>query len=156
MDRPAEVRLATAEDEDSIYQMLLKLHEENGMFSVAEQKVREVIRFATERRGGLIGVIAGEHGLEASVGLEISQWWYTDDWCLSEKWNFVLPEYRRSTHAADLIDYAKWSAHQLGIPLSMGIISTKQTQAKIRLYGRRLQNVGAMFMDNLPQRLEVV
>jgi N-acetylglutamate synthase-like GNAT family acetyltransferase len=149
------VRPAVPEDEEPIYQMLLKLHTENGLFPVAENKVREVIRTATERRYGLIGVIEGEKELEASVGLELSQWWYTDEWCLSEKWNFVLPQYRKSLHAQNLIEYAKWSARAMGVPLQMGIITTKQTEAKVRLYERRMQNVGALFMDNLPGRLEV-
>lgn len=151
------VRPAIPDDEDSIYKMLLLLHEENGVFSVSEPKVREFIRQATERRGGLIGIIQGEGGVEASVGLELQQWWYTDDWCLGEKWNFVLPDFRKSTHATKLIDWAKWSSDKLGVPLSMGIISTKQTAAKVRLYERRMTNVGAMFMANLPEhKLEII
>lgn len=149
------VRLALPEDEEQIYQLLLMLHEENGLFAVSESKVRAFIRKATERQGGIIGVIQGPQEVEASVGLEIGPWWYTEELCLNEKWNFVHPNYRKSTHAQKLIDYAKYAAGLLEMPLAMGIISTKQTEAKVRLYGRRMRHVGGMFMDNLPTRLEI-
>lgn len=144
------VSLAQPSDEDEVFAMLLQLHAENGVFKVDEEKVRDFIRHGTEQRGGIIGVIRGETKIEASVGLTLDQWWYTKDWCLSERWNFVLPEHRRSSHAIQLIEYAKWCAERLKMPLQMGIISTHQTEAKIRLYGRRMRPVGGLFMYNAP------
>lgn len=140
------VSAALPEDEDSIFQMLLGLHEENGIFQVDEGRVRSFIREATEHRGGVIGVIRGDSGLEASVGMTLDQWWYTTDWCLSERWLYVLPEFRRENHARRLVDYAKHCAATLTVPLQMGIMSTQRTAAKERLYARQLTPIGGLFM----------
>ncbi len=136
----------SAEDEDAVFAMLLGLHEENGLFTVDEDKVRGVIREATEQRGGIIGVIRGAEGLEASIGLAVEQWWYTNDWCVSERWVYVVPAARRKNHAKKLIDYARWCAESLGVPLECGIMSTNRTAAKERLYERKLTPIGRYFM----------
>lgn len=142
---PYGIRAATPADEDIIYNMLLELHDENGIFKVSETKVRNVIKEATSQQGGIIGII-GDNEPEASCGLEIGQWWYTDDWSLNEKWLFVRPAWRKQNHASRLMDWAKWCESQLDTPLFMGIISTKRTEAKERLYRRKLKHVGGMFM----------
>lgn len=141
---------AAAADEQPIYDMLMQLHAENGAFSVDDARVRLNIKLGTQRQGGIIGVIRGETGLEASVGMVLDQWWYTEDWCLSERWNFVLPAFRKSDHAQRLIEFSKWCADRLSLPLMMGIISTQQTEAKLRLYRRFLTPVGGFFVYNMP------
>lgn len=147
----AGVRMARPEDEDSIYALLMLLWKENGLFELTEAKVREAIRKATERRGGIIGVIEGPNGLEASVGLHLEQLWYSDDWWLVEYWNFVREEYRRSTHARRLIEFSKWCADNLGLDLFMGIVTNERTEAKVRLYRRQLPYVGGFFLHR-PER----
>lgn len=146
----SDVDFARPEDEDGIYELLMKLHTENGIFHVDETRVRQFIKLGTEQKLGMIGVIRGNGGIEASVGMTMDQWWYTLDWCLSERWNFVLPEHRKSTHAVRLIEFAKWCSDQLKVPLQMGIITTQQTEAKVRMYRRYLTPVGGLFMHNLP------
>lgn len=146
-DRPANVRLAVAGDEERIYNHLLGLHKENGLFSLSRDKSMAVIRSATERKGGIIGVIDGESGVEGSIGLQLSSWWYTEnDYHLSEFWCFVREDCRATNHAKDLIQFAKWCAEEMKIPLFMGIVTTKRTAAKERLYRRTLPKVGAYFM----------
>jgi len=145
------VTAAGPRDEDEIFEMLLGLHEENGLFSVDEERTRAFIRTAITPGGGIVGVIRGADGkLEASVGMTLDQWWYTSDWCLSERWVYVVPAARKRSfadkHASRLIDYAKWAAEQLGVPLQMGILSTTRTAAKEKMYGRKLTPVGALFM----------
>lgn len=142
------VSFARPDDEDEIFKMLLELHQENGVFNVDEQKVREVIRGATQQRDGefgLIGLIRGDR-IEGSVGLTLTQWWYTSDWCLQEHWCFVHVDFRRQNHARRLVDFAKWCADRMSVPLSMGIMSTTRTEAKERLYRRKLTPVGGLFM----------
>lgn len=136
----------TVEDEDAVFAMLLGLHEENGIFRVDEEKVRAVIQQATTQQGGIIGVIRGEDGLEASIGLAVEQWWYTLDWCVSERWMYVVPAARRKNHAKRLIDYAKWCSQQLGVPFENGIMSTTRTAAKERLYSRQMTRIGSYYM----------
>lgn len=150
-NRPPGIVLAEIEDEDEIYSHLLQLHEENGMFSVDEGRVREFIRSATERRGGIIALIRGNE-IEASLGMVMDQWWYTLDWCLNERWCFVHPRYRKKNHARRLVDYGKWCSDNLSrfsdvnVPLQMGIMSSTRTEAKERLYARQLTRVGGFFM----------
>lgn len=139
---------ASSEDEDELYQHLLLLHGENGMFTVSEMKVRDFIRQATDQKGAMIGLIRGGLGIEASIGMVIDQWWYSDSWILSERWIFVHPDHRKKNHAARLTDFAKWCDKQLNLPLAVGIMSTTRVEAKERLYRRKFTYVGGFFMDN--------
>jgi hypothetical protein len=146
------VSLASPADEDDLYQHLLLLHKENGLYTVSERKVRETIRVATEQRGGVIGVIRGDDGLEGSIGMMLDQWWYTEDFCLGERWVFVHKDHRRKPHASRLIDFGKWAASQMGVSLQIGIMSTKQTEAKMRMYQRKLTQIGGFFMHPDPRQ----
>jgi hypothetical protein len=145
----AGVRLARPGDEDAVYDLLLGLYSENALFTLSEHKARATIRYATEKRGGIIGVIDGPKGLEATVGLALETYWYTDQWHLSEYWNYVSPEFRQSNHAKRLIDYSKWMADRLGVPLIMGILTTSHLAPKMRLYQRQLDQIGAFFHHGL-------
>lgn len=141
-----EVALATPDDEDALWAMLLELHEENGLFSVNEDKVRAAIRLATEAQGGLIGVIRGTDEIEASMCLVIDQFWYTDDWCLLEHWLFVRQPYRHKKYAVTLVGWAKQMATTLGLKLQAGIMSTERTAAKEKMYARTMTPIGGLFM----------
>ena len=143
-----EVALATPDDEDALWGMLLELHEENGLFGVNESKVREAIRLATEQRGGLIGLVRGESGLESSMCLVIDQFWYTDEWCLLEQWLFVRQPFRhkRPRQAQLLIGWAKEMATKLELKLQAGIMSTERTAAKEQMYQRQMTPIGGLFM----------
>lgn len=144
--RPSNVRLARPDEGDAIYELLLGLYEENGTFRIDPIKTRVTIEEMLNPVNGVIGLIDGPNGFEGSVGLVLDSQWYSHDQFLLETWCYVIPECRRSTHAKTLIEFAKWAADELGIPLQMGIISTTQTAAKERLYRRQLQHVGGYFM----------
>ena len=60
------------------------------------------------------------------------------------------PDHRQSEYANDLMDFGKWCAEQLSLPLHMGIISTHRVKAKVRLYQRKIPYVGGYFMHNIP------
>lgn len=150
----AGVRVAKPEDEQQIFNMLEKLHEENSLFKMNPAKVWQTIRRATQpdiRTGdvGIIGVIDGKSGIEASVGFFADAFWYTDEFMLSELWTYVLPDFRRSTHAKRLIEFGKWAALRLKVPYHTGTISNIRTEAKVRLYRRQLDYYGAFFFYNL-------
>jgi len=155
----AGVRVATPADEKPIFEMLTLLHEENSLFKMNPGKVWQTIRRATQpdiRTGdvGIIGVIDGKAGLEASVGFFADSFWYTDEFMLSEFWTFVLPEFRRSTHAKRLIEFGKWASLRLKVPYHCGIISNIRTEAKVRLYKRQLDYFGGFFFYNVnPKKL---
>jgi len=149
------VRFATKDDEGQLYAMLLLLHAENGFFSLNHDKVLAGIRWATERKGGIIFVIEERSRIAASLGMCVAQDWYTDDEYLQERWNFVHPDFRRGTdYARRLLEQGKcasdWmrkdSGGKIAIPFACGINSFDRTEAKIRLYARHLACVGAYFM----------
>lgn len=146
---PARVRFADRCDLDELMFLCRELHAENAMLDINEDKVRAMLMSHFNRTGGVIGVIGQPGGLEGAIVMHMSQMWYSDQWLLEELFSFVLPEYRRSNNAKDLIDFAKYCAKLIGVPLLIGILSNKRTEAKIGLYRRRLgQPAGAFFVAN--------
>ena len=142
----AGVRMVGPQDEPAVFELLTMLHAENGIFPMSEDRVRETIHAATGRKGGIIGVVDGDSGPKATIGLFMEQLWYSDAWWLVERWNFVHPDHRRTPYAKRTIEFAKWCADNLGLDLLMGIVSNQRTEAKVRLYRRQLPSVGGFFM----------
>ena len=146
------VRLATKTDEDELFGLLMLMHSECPVFSFDRDLVRAGIKSATERTGGLIGVIEGPKRIEATIGLKMGPGaWFTKDYALHDMWNFVHPDHRRSTHAKRLIRFAKhcstWFEEQGShLPLQVGVYSTVRTEAKCRLYRRQLMPIGQYYM----------
>lgn len=150
------VRMAKSDDEEAIMNLCRLLHEENGQFKMSDAKVRAALQQAFERRGGIIGVIDGQNGLEGMILLHLCQLWYTDDWCIEEMFNFVHPDHRKgSSRVRALVEFAKGCSTRLSeqaghsIPLMIGVLSSKRTAAKVRIYeSMGLPNSGAYFIYN--------
>jgi hypothetical protein len=141
------VRKARREEADELLEMCKTLHAENGQFSFCERKIRDQLEMAFSRNGAVIGVIGQPGRLEASICMSLSSYYYTDDIHLGERWNFVLPQYRKSTNAKELIKFGMLCAEELGIPFITGVISNERTEAKLRLYRRLLGDpVGGFFI----------
>ena len=158
-EKPANVRIATTFDEQAIFDLLTGaqgLYEENALFELSRRKVRSTIKDALARHQGqlgtpsgpkgIIGVIEHDGKIVGSIGMGFTSFWYTEEWHLSEFWNFVHPNHRKSSYALDLIQFAKWCADGLGIPLHMGIISRERVKGKVRLYKRIIPYVGGYFI----------
>lgn len=149
------VRLAQPEDESDILAMCRRLHEENGLFTLNEDKVRTCVRRCFERKGTIVGVIGRPGKLEASTCLELSGFYYSDDWHLAELWNFVEQPYRQSHNAEALIQFGKSCADEMKMPLFTGIITNRQMAGKVRLYRRALgYPTGAFFVYNAKWKTE--
>lgn len=155
MPSPSIVRSACSADKDEIWRLLRLLCEENGMFNLSEKKVEyyitrllhpeSILPFDTGPRG-FIGVIGPVGALEGCIMLTVGSVWYSEDFTLDEHLNFVDPAHRSSNHANVLIEYAKDCSDKIGIRLVIGILSTKRTAAKVRLYERRLTPAGVFFI----------
>jgi hypothetical protein len=150
----AGVRLARPEDEEPIYRLLLELYAENALLPMSERKVREAIATGTRGKGGIVGVIDGPQGIEASIGMTFSAFWYTEAIHLNELWCFVHPAHRRSTHAKRLVEFGKWCADRLSqsgtrVPLLLGIVTRHRLLPKLRLFQRQAPQVGALFMHGV-------
>lgn len=152
-----KVRLARPEDENAIYNLLVLMHEENGLFSMDEETVRGLVHDVVSNKKGVVGIIQSDGEIEAAICLMINNLWYTQDYCISDLFNFVAPQYRKSTRAKSLIQFAKNYADEIGIPLFMGIVSNVRTEAKIKLMERQMDKAGAFFIYNYPiQRAETL
>lgn len=144
--KPDSVRLAGPEDEERVYKFLTLLHAENGMGKLSPDRSWAIIHKGTRKEGGIIGVIEKDGQIVASIGLALSQWWYSDDWHVEELWSFVHPDHRTDHHFEDLLQFAKWVADSMSLPALLGILTVARAEAKTRLYRKYLPQVGALFL----------
>lgn len=158
MTCPSVVRVGKPEDRQEIWRLFLQGHRENGMFSLAPEKVDwflnralhpEMIPAWDTGSRGVVGVIGNVGTLEALVFVMIDTYWYSNDRHLGEYLVYVDPECRRSYHARALIDWMKAQSDATHLPLLTGIISNTRTEAKVRLYERMLPKAGAFFLYGL-------
>lgn len=141
------VRKAGRADEPDIMEICKQNHGENGQFSLSLPKVHDMVARAFDGRGAIIGAVGAPDRIEGAILLLITQFWYTEDWCLEEIFNYVRPEYRRTTHAKDMISFGKRCSDELNIPLVIGVVSNERTRAKMELYRRQLgEPVGGYFL----------
>ena len=103
----SDVRLAAAEDAAALVQLMRQMHGEIGIGRFAAERAMIAITAGIARQGGVIGVIRGRSGIEASIGLFIGTGWCSGDPHLFDLWSFVGEPYRRSTHAKSMIHFAK-------------------------------------------------
>lgn len=148
-DSLPQVRIATRADEDEVMAMCRALHDENGLFSLNEDKIRDIFRKCYERKGAIVGVIGPTGKIEASTCLLISDSYYTSDQHLAELWNHVGKNYRQSRNAEALLLFGKKCSDKIGIPLITGIITNSRVAGKVRLY-RQVYGypAGAFFVVN--------
>jgi len=148
--RPANIRLAEPKDEEAILALMNLAFFEQPIFPLDETKMRDKIRVCTERRGGFVALAQGADGaIEGYLIACLAQYWYSDAWHMEELSNFVHPDHRKGKHhARDLLEFAKWFAETMNVPLLIGILSTQRLAAKTRLYQRQATLAGAVFVHN--------
>lgn len=168
MTSPSTVRTAVPEDESEIWRLFRMLHAENAMLPISDRKVQhhidrmlhpESITLDDTGPRGIIGVIGEVGSLEGAIMLAFGSMWYSEVITLDEFLNYVDPTHRASNHAKALIGYAKHITDQIRlthdeVKLVIGILSTKRTAAKVRLYERQLTPAGAFFLYPAPDNLE--
>lgn len=154
MTSPSVVRVALPEDAQEIWRLFLQGHRENGIFTLAPEKVNwflhrvlnpESIPIGDTGPRGVIGVIGPVGSLEGLVFLTIGQYWYSNDLHLEEYIIYTDPEHRKSHHVQALVQWMKDQVEMTGLPLVTGIISNIRTEAKCRLYRRMLPKIGEFF-----------
>lgn len=144
------VRKAGPDDEPELMDLCRALHQENGLFSLDEDKVRAMLRRAFDQQGAIIGAVGAPGRIEGAIYMLISNFWYSNDWHLEELFSFVLPQHRRSSNAKELVSFAKRCSDELGIPLVIGVISNERTAAKVELYKRQLSTPAGAFFFHRP------
>jgi hypothetical protein len=164
------VRPAVPDDERQIWVLLRQMWNENGLFPLSEPKVQyyldrvlhpEIIPFGDTGPRGIIGVIGAPSYLEGVIMLVLGQVWYSDTISLQDCVNFVREDCRQSSHAKELIAYSKRMTDEIrkadpDFQMMVGVVSTKRTAAKVRLYRRQLAEVGAFFVYPSPADYEPI
>jgi hypothetical protein len=142
------VRTAGPDDLEEIIKLGLMECEEIGLAPGDPERLRARYLPLVHRHGGMIGVI-GDKELTAFIPLAIESPWYSTDPVLADIAFFVHPEHRSSEEgqAQALCRYAMDAADSLGLPLSVGVITTRRTGAKARIFKSLLGDpAGAMFL----------
>jgi hypothetical protein len=144
----SDARTLTPADVDGLMATLCLMHEENGLFELSEGKLRSVVEGAFHPTPAIVvGVIGEPDNIEASIGLGLSQVYYSDDWHLGDLWNYVRPDCRKTDHSKRLVAFAKSFAGKMRMKLITGVVSRHRTDAKIELYRRLVGPLtGALFL----------
>jgi hypothetical protein len=136
---PVVVRVGTPDDLDAMMQIAMMACEENGFVQPNPIKLLQAIYPALHQDGGIVGIV-GEPGeqIEGAVLLMVGQNWYSDAPLLEERAIFIHPAFRRARggRAARLCEFSKKVADQLGMTLTIGVLSDHRTSQKLKMYER--------------------
>lgn len=145
------VRPANDADIDSVLELLEMRHQEFGLGRYSRDRAASMLQSAVAGTAPVFaGVLAGEGGPEATVGLVLAQFWDTDDTHLEAIWDYVHPEHRGTDHARKLERFAEMAADRLGVELIMGGPIRAGHEGKVRAYCKRLRPAGAFFLYSGP------
>ena len=154
------VRLAKYGDEVKMYDAIALGHADNGLWSFSPTKVCDLINRAVSAKKTIkhpvIGIIENDEGLiVAMTCFQLESYWYTDEWHISELFNWVHPQHRKSTYVHELMEFQKKFTDDMTkltgkkIALVTGVMSTKRLEEKMHLFGRKYPQVGAIYAYNL-------
>lgn len=133
------VRTGTLNDLEEMMELAMMATEENAFTKTNPEKLLREIYPALCQNQGIVGIVGEPNGIiEGAVLLRIGQIWYGDDPILEEKAIFVHPDFRsaKGGRARRLMEFSKSVADGLGMTLTIGVMSSERTEAKIRAYGR--------------------
>lgn len=160
--KPQSVRIATIKDERAIFDLLMLDLKENAEVVAPIDQDRVARHIMTCTRGGtpgfakgdgICGVIDGPGGIAVAVVILIRiPWWWSNASYWQEMPLYVHPDHRRSSHAADLANFAKWwaeafiSSFGYRMYLLCGVLGTHRVREKTMFYRRRFAQVGSVFL----------
>jgi len=145
------VRIAGPDDLHEVQMLLLQMHAEGGIMPLDMTEATDMFFRAFNRQGGILGVIGEPGDIRAMIYLLIGKFWYTRHFHLEELFNFVRPDCRKGKHgyAQRLISFAKECSDEIGLPLTIGILTNIRMEGKVRFYQRELGvPAGAWFVYN--------
>jgi len=139
MDEEIIVRVGTVDDLDEMMRLAMAASYENGFVTPDPAMLLQAIYPSLLLQEGIVGIIGKPRGrVEGAILLRMGTLWYSNEPTLEEKAIYVDPEFRaaKGGRARKLAEFAKKCADELGIPLSIGVLSNERTEGKIRLYER--------------------
>jgi len=139
MQYQGRARIIGRDEHSNVMEICHRLAEENAIFSMNDDRVHAMMARAYDKQGGILAGIGPKGALEGLLFLHLTSFWYSDDPYFEEFFLYVLPEYRKSRNAVELLGFAKWCSDESGYPLFIGILSNHPTERKELLYERQLQ-----------------
>ena len=142
-----DIRLAEIEDIPSLMALTQLASDEDAQHPYDAEKVWNVVRRHYDKTGGLVAV-AGAKGepVRGYLIMIVDEIWYSPDYQLLELSLFVAPDHRKSTLAKQLMAFSKAASEGLKLDLTIGVLSTERTAAKVKLYQRQFKTAGAYFV----------
>ena len=144
------ITVGKPEDLDQLMDIALKACDENGFLPPDPQKLAMEIYPALMQDHGIVGVIGTkDNPIQGAVLLRIGTMWYSHQPVVEEKAIFIHPDFRsaKGGRANKLCEFSKSVADSLGLPLIIGVLSNRRTEAKIRMYERQFgKPAGAFFL----------
>lgn len=159
LDSP--VRFAGPEDEAELLRLCRAKHTEEDLrlpdgrpFTFSEERCRATLHKAiipnrnhpTMAWCGVIGEVGGP--IEASVYLNLLTPYDSEEQYLSERWNWIQPEFRKGTnHGQHLIAFSKAIAVELNTIVIGAVVSDDEDSAKMRFFKRNgARPLGSMYL----------
>lgn len=139
MAEELKVWVGNPADVDDIMELAMSACGENGFVEPNPMKLLSEIWPALNRDKGIVGVV-GVPGQkpQGAILLRIGNIWYSDAEILEERAVFIHPDFRsaKGGRARKLCEFGKKVSDELGIPLTIGVLSNHRTEGKIRMYER--------------------
>jgi hypothetical protein len=139
MQPELKVWVGTPDDVHDIMELAMLACDENGFVEPNPVRLLAEIWPALNREKGIIGFVGvpGEKP-QGAILLRIGNIWYSDQEILEERAVFIHPDFRsaKGGRARKLCDFSKKVADELGMPLSIGVLSSDRTEGKVRMYER--------------------
>lgn len=142
---PMGIRRAGPDDLAGLTESATQIISEGALQEVSPAKIEALVARCVERDRAIAGIIDGDDGIEASIGLTIESYVYSDAEHLAVQFLGVHPAYRATDHGAKLMEFAVWAQGVMAVPLFVDLSTIEALQAKLHLYLRMLPQVGARF-----------
>jgi GNAT superfamily N-acetyltransferase len=142
-----DIRLAEIEDIPSLMALTQLASDEDAQHPYDAEKVWNVVRRHYDKTGGLVAVAGPKNEpVRGYLIMIVDEIWYSPDYQLLELSLFVAPDHRKSTLAKQLMAFSKAASEGLKLDLTIGVLSTERTEAKVKLYKRQFKTAGAYFV----------
>jgi hypothetical protein len=158
---PQAVRRAGVDDIDDLMSFVPQILEETTLLPLSMSKIEAMVkRCATQQGGAIAGIIDGEDGIDASIGLLFSESETSDTPFIRAAWCGLHPNVRKGGsekkgasghYGRTMFEFAKWCHAGLeraaGHPILIQFDVATRTflGQKIGLYERNMRQVGASF-----------
>jgi hypothetical protein len=134
-----KVWVGKPEDIDVMMELATLACDENGFVDPDPIRLLNELWPALNREKGIIGIVGipGEKP-QGAILLRIGQIWYSNQEILEERAVFIHPDFRaaKGGRARKLCEFSKQVSDELGIPLTIGVMSSQRTAGKVRMYER--------------------